>query len=123
MNYEIDRITCHSYNGRINKIEKAIDNVFDDYKYSCVSSIKSEDLKIMLDALFEAKGIYHNIYTIPMVLVSTGLSITIPLESNEPESFIPQLREIIHLIGKPTGVFENDGKFYANWVRNIVTWF
>jgi hypothetical protein len=77
----------------------------------------------MLDALFEKKGILHEIHLIPMELVATGISVTIPLKSNDSDVYLSQLHELIHIIGTPKDIFENKGTFYANWTRNIVTWF
>ena len=123
MSYRIERITFRSHNDRTNEIEKTLRSVFGSYQYSCVSKLKSEHLAIMLDALLEEKKIYHEIHLIPMELVSTVLSVTVPLLSNDPDEYLPQLRELIHIIGVPVTIFENDGKFYADWTRNIVTWF
>lgn len=123
MSYRIERITFRSHNDRTNEIEKLLRRVFGNYQYSCVSKLKSEHLAVMLDALLEEKKIYHEIHLIPMELVSTGLSVTVPLLSNDPDEYLPQLRELIHIIGVPVTIFENDGKFYADWTRNIVTWF
>lgn len=123
MSYRIERITFRSHNGRTNEIEKHLRSVFGNYQYSCVSKLKSEHLAVMLDALLEEKKIYHEIHLIPMELVSTGLSVTVPLVSNDPDEYLPQLHELIHIIGVPVTIFENDGKFYADWTRNIITWF
>lgn len=123
MSYKIERISFHSHNGRTYEMEKEIRSVFGDYDYSCVSKLKSEDLAVMLDALLEKKEILHEIHLIPMELVATGISVTIPLESNDSDVYLQQLHELIHIIGTPKDIFENDGKFYANWTRNIVTWF
>ena len=123
MSYRIERVTYHSYNGSTREIEKMIRRVFGNYDYSCVSKLKSEHLAVMLDALLEEKRIYHEIHLIPMELVSTGMSVVVPLESGEPDTYIPQISELIHIIGVPTGIFESQGKFYTNWTRNIVTWF
>ena len=107
-------------NGKTFELEKRIKERFSHCK-SEVSGIRSEDLYPMMEGWLKT-NIFSNydIHTIEMVLAATGLSIAIQIDDIDDHKLI----KCMSILGCPKDVYiGDDGKFYAHWIRNVISWF
>jgi len=102
------------------KLEKCIKERFSHYK-SQVSNIPSEDLYPMMEGWLKSRICTdYDIHIIEMILTATGLSIAVQIDDIDDH----RLTKCMSILGYPKDVYiGDDGKFYAHWIRNVISWF
>ena len=127
------RCPYKSFNQKTSKVEQFINDTFRKKNHP-MKDVSSVNVKILASALMDA---YHKEYCIDFIdllSASTGIMIEMKLDAlddwkdeemnhSTKDWLYKSLKNIIEVLGNPTEVFESEGSFYAEWTRNIVTWF
>ena len=106
------------FNKETRELEEKLQEHY-SFNKSKVSEIPTEDLYPMMEGWLKSNVfVEYNIHKIEMTMFSDGMSIAVLIDFNRPQFY-----KCIQLLGMPNHVYKEDDKFFAHWIRNIVSWF
>ena len=128
------KISCKCFNQETRKVEQFINNEFWKDVHP-MQDISSTNVKIITRALMEVHSKDYCIDHIDLTPFSSdGLIIEMKIDVlddwkgkeadyNFKQRLYAFLADVVEVLGKPTHIFKADKSFYAEWTRNMVTWF